>query len=113
MLMPSPPIVQPWVVTRATTVAPSDEVTRMFASLVSTRTLAFRSRLKVLVHSSVEPEGRTDRSSIQIITIMSYLLWIADCLFAIPILKRSVTFRQSAIGIRQLRSFISQRDHRI
>src|SRR6266852_3254966 len=74
MLMPSPPIFQPWVVIRAATVEHSQDVTRMLASLVSTCSLAVRSRLKLFVHSSGEADGRNDRITMQIIKLMSYLL---------------------------------------
>src|SRR5882724_11127128 len=74
MLMPSPPIFQPWVVIRAATVEHSQDVTRMFASLVSMCSLAVRSRLKLFVHSSGEADGRNDRITMQSIQIMNHLL---------------------------------------
>src|ERR1041385_8305105 len=63
MLIPSPPIFQPTVVMRALTVAQSQLVTRIFASLVFTCSLPLRSRLKVLFHSSVVRAGETENSA--------------------------------------------------
>src|SRR6185503_3769096 len=104
MLIPSPPIFQPFVVIRASTVGPSQAVTRMLASLVSMRSLAARSRLKLFVHSSVEADGKTVRSTTQIIQIMSHIqrdwrLPIADC--RLSIVGPTTINRQSPIGNRQ------------
>src|SRR2546427_12501994 len=76
VLRPPPPIFQPWVVIRATTVVQSQDMTRMFASLVSTCNLAVRSRLKVFVQSSGEADGtgeadgKTDRNVTHIVSII-------------------------------------------
>src|ERR1041384_7575217 len=74
MVMPSPPIFHPLVVTRASTAAMSAAVTLILASPVSTRTLAVCSRLKVFAHSSGEDDGVPTNSSMQITKIISYLL---------------------------------------
>src|SRR5262245_17044750 len=50
----------------------------MLASLVSTRTLAPRSKWKVFVHSSDEADGRTERKSMQIIRIIESPLRIRN-----------------------------------
>src|SRR6185436_10417790 len=109
MLIPSPPIVQPWVVTRTSTVEQSHAVTRMFASLVSTLSFAVRSSLKLLVHSSGEADGITARTTRQIVQIISYLLSIVSpdrCSKD----RRPSCLLASCIVYPQL-SFISQGDH--
>src|SRR5215475_11391641 len=76
---------------RADTPPPSIVVTRMFASLVTIRSLGEPSTLKVLFHSSVEPDGRTDSTNMKTLRIMSHLhncrLPIDDCRIRLPVCR--------------------------